>query len=97
VRVLSSEDRIAAGDALRVVITLERKSAVSAWLIDKKGSTHALLASGPVTLDAGEHALPDSAMVDAPCVEMQLVVAVGDAAHRAPALEGNLVFPLRCQ
>ena len=41
------------------------------------GRVDRLLATGPVSLGTGEQALPGSAVVDAPCSDMWVVVGVG--------------------
>jgi hypothetical protein len=81
VRVLGEGDTIRVGDALRLVVTLPRRSAVAAWFVDQNGRVDGLLSSGAVVLPAGEQPLPGSVTVEAPCVDSQVVVAVGRAAN----------------
>jgi hypothetical protein len=79
-KVLEQGDTIQAADALRVVVTQPRVQPVSAWMVDLHGRLDAVLASGPIVLSAGQQALPGSMVVEAPCVDAWLVVAVGDEA-----------------
>ena len=78
-KLMDSGDRIRAGDALRVVVTLPHPDSVDVWFVDATGRVDRLLASGPLELKAGEQALPGSAVVDAPCSDMWVVVGVGTA------------------
>jgi hypothetical protein len=78
-KLLESGDRIRSGDALRIVVTLPRAERVDVWFIDRTGRVDRLLGEGALRMDAGEQALPGSAIVDAPCSDMWLVVGVGSA------------------
>jgi hypothetical protein len=78
-KLMESGDRIKAGDALRVVVTLPHPEPVDVWFVDAKGKVDRLLATGPLSLGMGEQALPGSAVVDAPCSDMWVVVGVGRA------------------
>jgi len=77
VGVLPGDATVRAGDALRVVVQLEETAPVSAWLVDAQGRVDRLHDGASVQLPAGEHALPGSAVIDAPCLSMWLVVVVG--------------------
>ena len=68
-----SNSKIRVGDALRVSVTLERPEKISAWFVDKNGRVDPLVAT-PIDFEAGQHELPGSAIVEAPCVDLQLVV-----------------------
>jgi hypothetical protein len=85
VEVLTGDDTIRAGDALRVVITQAQAGPVGAWVVDANGRVDALLASAAQPLPAGEYALPGSAVVESPCVNSWLVVVFGDAANENTA------------
>ena len=94
VRILRAEDRIRAGDALRVVLAVPRREQVSAWYIDARGRVDRALADASITLDPGERALPGSVMVESPCVDLWLVIVtgsesseVGQAAFRRAAAQ----------
>jgi hypothetical protein len=76
-KLMESGDRIKAGDALRIVVTLPRTEPVDVWFVDATGRVDRLLATGPSTLASGEQPLPGSAVVDAPCSDMWVVVGVG--------------------
>lgn len=78
-KLMDTADRIQAGDALRVVVTLTHPEPVDVWFVDTTGRVDRLLARGPVTLGSGEQALAGSALVDAPCSDMWVVVGVGAA------------------
>jgi hypothetical protein len=65
---------------LRVVVTLDRLTAVNVWFVDRQGRVDRLLESGAIELPPGQHALPGSAIVNNPCVDLWLVVATGEAA-----------------
>jgi hypothetical protein len=80
VHVLGSDEKIRAGDRLRVVVTRAEAGAVAAWFVDDHGRVDALLPE-PAQLAAGEQALPGSAIVEAPCIDSWLVVATGEAAN----------------
>lgn len=83
-KLMETNDRIRAGDALRVVVTLPHAEAVDAWFVDATGRVDRLLAtSGALSLGVGEQTLPGSAVVDAPCADMWLVVGVGKGATQA--------------
>jgi hypothetical protein len=78
-KLMDGGDRIKAGDALRVVVTVPHPDPVDVWFVDSTGRVDRLLASGPVSLGTGEQTLPGSAVVDAPCSDMWIVVGVGPA------------------
>ena len=79
-KLMDTGDRIKAGDALRVVVTLPHPEAVDVWFVDATGRVDRLLTTtGPLALSSGEQALPGSAVVDAPCSDMWVVVGVGAA------------------
>ena len=78
-KLMETGDRIKAGDALRVVVTLPHPEPVDVWFVDATGRVDRLLSAGPLQLSAGERALPGSAVVDAPCSDMWVVVGVGAA------------------
>lgn len=80
-RVMTSEDNIRPGDALRVVVTLPRPNQVAAWSVDARGRVDSWLAGGPLALPAGEQAFPESAIVESPCLDLTVVVVVGAAAR----------------
>jgi hypothetical protein len=76
---MGASDRIKASDALRVLVTLPHAEAFDVWFVDSTGRVDRLVADGPVRGTAGEQALPESAIVNAPCKDMWLVVGVGAA------------------
>lgn len=83
---LGSDLRIRAGDTLRVVAVLPSAEPVSLWFVDVNGRVDALF-DGPQDIPAGEHALPSSVTVDAPCVDGWIVLATGEAASPQAAAE----------
>jgi hypothetical protein len=87
-KLMNTGDRIKAGDALRMVITLPHPEPVDVWFVDATGRVDRLLATGPLRLNAGEQTLPGSAVVDAPCSDMWVVVGIGAAS--AASVEGSL-------
>lgn len=80
VTVLPAVARVRAGDGLRVVVTLDRPTAVDVWFVDRQGRVDRLLESGRIELPPGQHPLPGSAIVNNPCVDLWLVVATGESA-----------------
>jgi anti-sigma factor RsiW len=82
VRVMESSSGIRAGDALRMVVTLPKPTSVAVWSIDAHGRVDRLAPAGGISLDAGEHALPESAVVESPCVDLWLVLMTGTRAEQ---------------
>jgi anti-sigma factor RsiW len=82
VRVMESGSGIRAGDALRLVVTLPRPASVAVWSIDANGRVDRLGPTGGISLAAGEHALPESAVVESPCVDLWLVLMTGTRAEQ---------------
>jgi hypothetical protein len=80
VRLLGPEQGIRAGDGLRVVLTLPKRQPAAAWFVDARGRVDRFLSDGSSTLDRGERALPGSAIVESPCVDLWLIVATGSGA-----------------
>jgi hypothetical protein len=78
-KLMDSDDRVKSGDALRVVVTLPHPQPVDVWFVDTTGRVDRLLATGPLGLSSGEQPLPGSAVVEAPCSDMWVVVGVGSA------------------
>ena len=78
-KLMEGGDRIKAGDALRVVVTLSHAEPVDVWFVDTTGRVDRLLVTGMVSLGSGEHPLPGSAVVNTPCSDMWVVVGVGAA------------------
>jgi hypothetical protein len=76
-KLMENGDLIRAGDALRVIVTLPHPDPVDVWFVDATGRVDRLLATGALPMSAGEQALPGSAIVDAPCSDMWVVVGVG--------------------
>jgi len=81
VLVMDSGTGIRAGDSLRIVVTLPKESSVSIWSIDAQGRVDRLGPAGGRSLSAGEHALPESAVVESPCVDLWLVLMTGAKAE----------------
>jgi hypothetical protein len=79
-KLMEGGDRIRAGDALRVVVTLAHAEPVDVWFVDSSGRVDRLIAEGPLHGSPGEQAMPGSAFVDAPCKDMWVVVGVGSSA-----------------
>jgi hypothetical protein len=84
VKALATGDTIRAGDALRIVVTQSRASRVAAWFVDARGQVDRAFEAGAIELPAGESSLPGSVVIDAPCVDLSLVVVFG-----AASLEGT--------
>jgi len=82
VRVMDSGTGIRGGDALRMVVTLPKPSSVSIWSIDAQGRVDRIGPSGGISLGAGEYALPESAVVESPCIDLWLVLMTGDKAEQ---------------
>ncbi len=80
VRILEDGDRIRAGDALRMVLTLPKATSVAAWFVDARGRVDRVADGLSVNLTAGEQALPGSAIVETPCVDSWVVVVTGTGA-----------------
>jgi len=74
---LGPDDRILAGDALQVVVSRSKPGRVGAWAIDSDGRIDPLT-DGLMPVGAGDSSLPASAVVEAPCRDLWLVVAEGD-------------------
>lgn len=81
-RVLAPGEGVRAGDALRIVVALPRPALVGVWFLDAAGRVDRFSPEGSTELAAGEHALSGSAVVDAPCRDLWLIVASGAAAVR---------------
>jgi hypothetical protein len=79
--VLGAGDRVRAGDAVRVVVSLPVRSPVAAWMVDDTGRVDDVVAA-PVVLDAGTAALPGSLVLEAPCRDSVVVIAVGAASKQ---------------
>jgi hypothetical protein len=79
-KLMENGDRIRAGDALRVVVTLAHAEPVDVWFVDSTGRVDRLMTDGPFRGTPGEQAMPGSAFVDAPCKDMWVVVGVGSGA-----------------
>jgi hypothetical protein len=106
VRAYSDADRLEVGDQLQVTVTSPRGGRVAAWMVDVDDRVDALTPGGPIALGAGEHALPSSAIVEAPCRDLWLVVdRRPNGAHeddevrriRKSPPDGVLVRSLRCR
>jgi len=82
VRTMDSATGIRAGDALRMVVTLSKPSSVSIWSIDAQGRVDRLGPPGGISLGVGEHAFPESAIVESPCVDLWLVLMTGAKAEQ---------------
>jgi hypothetical protein len=102
VRALEAGDRIRAGDALRVVLTLPRGDRVAIYFVDRDGRVDRFLE--PTALAAGRHEVPGSAVVEAPCKDLQLVVVPGPADPAATLARlrtgpppGAITEALRCE
>jgi hypothetical protein len=80
VQILRADQNIRAGDSLRVVVSLPRRTPIAAWFLDARGRVDRFLADGSVPLDRGEQALPGSAVVESPCVDLWLMVVTGSGA-----------------
>jgi len=90
-KLMEGGDRIRAGDALRVVVTLPHAEPVDVWFVDSSGRVDRLLVEGPHHGTPGEQTMPGSAFVDAPCKDMWVVVGVGrDASSSAEAALSRL-------
>lgn len=83
-RVISSSDRVRAGDALRLVLHLDEDRAAAVYFIDAAGKVDPFYRSA-TGLGAGEHELPQSAVVDAPCRDLWILLLTGSAVPSASA------------
>ena len=80
---LGADQRIRGGDGLRVSLALPAASEVSVSFVGADGRVDAFPGATGVTLGDGEHLLPEGVVVDAPCVDMRLVVeAAGTRVER---------------
>jgi hypothetical protein len=71
---LATGDRVRAGDGLRIAVTLAQPDRVSVWFVDRNGHIDRYPDEIPPTLAAGDTVLPGAVVVDAPCVDMRLIV-----------------------
>ncbi len=74
VHALTSEDTIRAGDALRVTVTQASPTRVAAWFVDAHGQVDRVFPDGVMLVPAGESSMPGSAVVDSPCVDLDLIM-----------------------
>lgn len=81
VQVLGERDTIRAGDSLRLVLVMPKAAPVAAWFVDAHGRVDRFLPELVTRLDAGEHALPGSAVVETPCADLWIVVVAGADAN----------------
>lgn len=81
VRLLAPSERIRAGDAMRVVLTVAKPEPAAAWFLDARGRVDRFLTDGSTQFDPGEHALP-TAVVESPCVDLWLIITTGSDASR---------------
>src|SRR5262249_38312673 len=77
IQVLGDNDTIRAGDALRIVLSLTRPDSVAVWFVDAQGRVDRILPAEITQLPSGEHALPGSAVVETPCLDLWIVGAPG--------------------
>jgi hypothetical protein len=96
VRALGSEDTIRAGDALRVTVTQAAPTRVAAWFVDVHGQVDRVFPDGVMSMPAGESSMPGSAVVDSPCVDLDLIVLFNAPAaivdlerHMRDAIDGG--------
>jgi hypothetical protein len=73
VQVMTASDRVRSGDALRVVLTLGGPARLWVAAVDASGRIDPLVPGGLIELAAGEQPLPESAVVESPCVDMWLI------------------------
>jgi hypothetical protein len=113
IAVLASTDTIRSGDALRVRLTVPRAGRFWVWFVDTQGQVDRLVEDEPIAMDAGEHTLEGSAVVEAPCRDLTLVVLearqpdaeqslkslvkAGRVGQSGWAPEGAAVHRLRCE
>ena len=74
VRALSTDDTIRAGDALRVTVQQASPARVAAWFVDAHGQVDRVFPGGVMPVPAGESSMPGSAVVETPCVDLDLIV-----------------------
>jgi hypothetical protein len=79
---LPTEGTIRAGDALRLVVVVPEATPIAAWSVDRAGRLDRWLFE-PMSVPAGEQALPGSAVVQSPCQDLLVVVATGASASMA--------------
>lgn len=95
VHVLTDEEAVRGGDALRIVITQSHPARLALWFVDAHGRIDRFPREAPLALPAGESALPDSARVDSPCLDLALVVVSSPSSvdeverHMEEALRGG--------
>jgi hypothetical protein len=113
VSVLRSTETIRAGDALRVRLAVPRPGRFWVWFVDAEGQVDRVVEEEPIAIGAGEQTLEGSALVDAPCRDLTLVVLeatapdveqelkalakTGHAGEGGWAPEGAAVYRLRCE
>ena len=83
VRALTSDDTIRAGDALRVTVTEASPTRVAAWFVDAHGQVDRVFPDGVMPVPAGETSMPGSAVVESPCVDLELIVVTNAPASIA--------------
>lgn len=74
VTLLGADDKLAAGDAVRLVVATDAPGEWMAWAIDSAGRLDRVL-DRPVTLERGAIPLPGSVVVEAPCLRTWFVAA----------------------
>lgn len=75
---LDETEHVRAGDGLRVAITVPRPARASVWFVDREGKLDPLPGGDEVALVPGENVLAGAVVVDAPCVDLRLVVRLAD-------------------
>jgi hypothetical protein len=92
-KLMDPDDRIRARDALRIVVTLAHAEPVDVWFVDSAGRVDRLMSEGPLQGTPGEQTMPGSAVVDAPCKDMWIVVGVGKGATSSVEAALNRLGP----
>lgn len=100
---LGPEARISAGDELGLVLVRPHAGAVQVFVVDAAGKVDPLT-PGSLALAMGEHRLPETAIVEAPCRDLRVLVvddpalfAVSPVALGAAPRPGVTVRELRCR
>ncbi|MBK7863071.1 MAG: hypothetical protein IPJ65_31570 [Archangiaceae bacterium] len=74
VKLLTAEDRLAAGDALRLSVTVDASGRWMAWAVDGSGRVDRMLEQ-PLQLEQGAVTLPGAVVVEAPCLRTWFIAA----------------------
>jgi hypothetical protein len=76
VSVLGADEGVRAGDGLRITLATQQRSRARAWIIDAAGRVDHVT-EGAISISSGVSSLGESVTVDAPCVDLWIVIGLG--------------------